>query len=85
MAAEPTIAVLSITSDRWRKRAVLLYAAMVDYWALTKPEVNFLIAIATFAGFCLARPTHVKCWLTPALLYNHFERGNNAYENRRTH
>src|ERR1700678_79497 len=25
-----------------------------DYWALTKPEVNFLILIATFAGFYLA-------------------------------
>jgi protoheme IX farnesyltransferase len=24
------------------------------YWALTKPEVNFLILITTFAGFCLA-------------------------------
>jgi hypothetical protein len=43
MAADPTIAVLSITPDRWRNRAVLLYAAMVDYWALTKPEMNFLI------------------------------------------
>jgi len=27
-----------------------------DYWALTKPEVNFLIAIATFTGFYLAWP-----------------------------
>src|SRR4029077_2219138 len=27
-----------------------------DYWALTKPEVNFLIAIATGAAFCLACP-----------------------------
>jgi len=27
-----------------------------DYWALTKPEVNFLILITTFAGFYLARP-----------------------------
>jgi heme o synthase len=26
-----------------------------DYWALTKPEVNFLIVITTFAGFYLAR------------------------------
>lgn len=25
-----------------------------DYWALTKPEVNFLILITTFAGFYLA-------------------------------
>src|SRR5882724_1618448 len=25
-----------------------------DYWALTKPDVNILIAVTTFAGFCLA-------------------------------
>src|SRR6266852_7315339 len=31
-------------------------SAMADYWALTKPEVNLLIAIATFAGFYLACP-----------------------------
>src|ERR1700683_1365272 len=27
-----------------------------DYWALTKPEVNLLIVITTFAGFWLALP-----------------------------
>ena len=27
--------------------------AIPDFWALTKPEVNFLIVIATFAGFYL--------------------------------
>src|ERR1700684_343333 len=31
-------------------------AALSDYWALTKPEVNFLIAIATLTGFYLALP-----------------------------
>jgi protoheme IX farnesyltransferase len=31
-------------------------AATADYWALTKPEINFLIAIVTFAGFCLGLP-----------------------------
>jgi heme o synthase len=30
-------------------------AILADYWALTKPEVNFLILITTFAGFYLAR------------------------------
>lgn len=29
---------------------------LADYWTLTKPEVNFLIVIATFAGFYLASP-----------------------------
>ena len=28
-------------------------AILSDYWALTKPEVNFLILITTFAGFYL--------------------------------
>ena len=30
-------------------------AAAPDYWALTKPEVNFLIVISTFAGFYLGQ------------------------------
>ena len=28
-----------------------------DYFALTKPEVNFLIMVTTFAGFYLGFPT----------------------------
>ena len=32
-------------------------AAAADYWALTKPDINFLIAIVTFAGFYLGLPT----------------------------
>ena len=31
-------------------------AVLADYWTLTKPEVNFLILITTFAGFYLASP-----------------------------
>ena len=34
---------------------VVRSAVFSDYWALTKPEVNFLIVITTFAGFYLAR------------------------------
>ncbi len=30
--------------------------AIGDYWALTKPEINFLIAIVTFVGFYLGLP-----------------------------
>jgi protoheme IX farnesyltransferase len=29
-----------------------------DYWALTKPEVNFLILVTTFVGFYLASTPH---------------------------
>ena len=35
-----------------------MHAVMVDYWTLTKPEVNFLIALATLTGFYLGCPTH---------------------------
>lgn len=34
-----------------------LYATCSDCWSLTKPEVNFLILIATLAGFYLGRPS----------------------------
>lgn len=54
--AEPTIAVLNLAGDARQNRAVRLCAAMSDYWALTKPEVNFLILITTFTGFYLGSP-----------------------------
>lgn len=41
-------------------------ATLADYWALTKPEVNFLILITTLAGFCLALPAQIQHF--PALL-----------------
>lgn len=34
-------------------RSERLRSTLSDYWALTKPEVNFLILIATFTGFYL--------------------------------
>ena len=34
-------------------------AATADYWALTKPEINVLIAIVTMAGFCLGVPAEL--------------------------
>ena len=34
----------------------LLRANVADFWTLTKPEVNFLILIATFTGFYLGYP-----------------------------
>jgi heme o synthase len=34
--------------------------AAADYWALTKPDINFLIAIVTFAGFCLGLPAELQ-------------------------
>jgi hypothetical protein len=54
MAAKPTIATLNLALVAWRNRAARLYPAVANYWALTKPEVNFLILLTTFAGFYLA-------------------------------
>jgi protoheme IX farnesyltransferase len=34
-------------------------ASAPDFWTLTKPEVNFLIVIATFVGFYLGCPTNL--------------------------
>src|SRR2546429_2793596 len=57
MAADPIL----IITPRTRLapaggQAGPIRSAAADYWALTKPEVNLLIAIATFAGFCVAVP-----------------------------
>lgn len=49
-APRPTV-LAHVRSDRFD-----IYRVMGDYWTLTKPEVNFLIVIATLAGFCLGYP-----------------------------
>src|ERR1700722_1278032 len=36
------------------RQAATLKFGIADYWALTKPEVNLLIAVATCTGYCLA-------------------------------
>jgi protoheme IX farnesyltransferase len=55
MATENTVAAIDLVaqqvSPRLRGRALRVLG---DYWALTKPEVNFLILVTTFAGFYLA-------------------------------
>jgi protoheme IX farnesyltransferase len=54
MASEPQIVVLGTTEVTRPARAIRLCATLSDYWALTKPEVNCLILVTTFAGFYLA-------------------------------
>jgi heme o synthase len=51
VASEPIVAAFDLPVA---KRGRLLYAKFLfDYFALTKPEVNFLILLTTFAGFYL--------------------------------
>ena len=52
-------------------------AATADYWALTKPEINFLIAIVTFAGFYLGLPAELHGF--PFLLLIHTLLGTCSY------
>lgn len=52
MATKPTINEFDISAGA-HPRQPLRSLVLSDYWALTKPEVNALIAVATFAGFYL--------------------------------
>jgi protoheme IX farnesyltransferase len=54
MATEPILAVLDVSAVHGRRttRSNVLF----DYWELTKPEINFLIAITAAAGFWLGSP-----------------------------
>ncbi len=50
---------------RWPARSRGL-AKLVDYWVLTKPEVNFLVLVSTLVGFYLGSPRPLS-WIL--LLY----------------
>ena len=55
MATQHSIATLDLGAQRVSPRLRGgTHGALGDFWALTKPEVNFLILITTFAGFYLA-------------------------------
>ena len=55
MATEPVLAVIEASALHGRRLARSI--ALFDYWELTKPEINFLIAITVAAGFWLGSPT----------------------------
>src|SRR5713101_2128510 len=54
MASEPILAAFDVAVVQ-RAHSVG-FKPLSDYWALTKPEINFLIAMATGAAFCLGCP-----------------------------
>jgi protoheme IX farnesyltransferase len=51
------------------KFLITVCAAAPDFWTLTKPEVNFLIVIATFAGFYLGCPPNLDRFPLARLLH----------------
>ena len=57
-AIEPTIAAPTLEVAAPDRRPSIR-SQVSDYWSLTKPEVNLLIAMTTLAGFCLARPNEL--------------------------
>jgi protoheme IX farnesyltransferase len=54
MATEPILVALDVSAVQGRRAASV--SALLDYWELTKPEINFLIAITTATGFWIASP-----------------------------
>jgi heme o synthase len=52
VVTQPIVAPLDVSLIQHNR---VIEPALSDYWALTKPEVNFLIVITTFAGFYLGR------------------------------
>ena len=55
MATEPILAALDAAPVR-RRQDLLLSSVLAAYWSLTKPEVNFLIAVTAAAGFWMGSP-----------------------------
>jgi protoheme IX farnesyltransferase len=55
MATEPILATLDIAAVQ-RRHGLARSSVLAAYWSLTKPEVNFLIAITAAAGFWMGAP-----------------------------
>jgi heme o synthase len=65
MATEPILAAFDVPVVQRRRFADS--TVLSNYWALTKPEVNFLIVVTTFAGFylgCTAQWREFPFWLS---------------------
>jgi heme o synthase len=70
VASEPILAALDVAVVR-RDRSVRS-AVLFDYWTLTKPEINFLIAMTTGAAFCAGCPAPVANFPWTLLLHTLF-------------
>ena len=55
MATEPLLAALDLAAVR-RRHDLPRSGVLSGYWSLTKPEVNFLIAVTAAAGFWMGAP-----------------------------
>jgi protoheme IX farnesyltransferase len=72
VASEPILIIaapMAPGADELPTLAARTNSAASDYWALTKPEVNFLIAFATLTGFYLGFPGKLDHFPWPLLIH----------------
>jgi len=67
MATEPILAALDVAAVRRRQR-LFRSGLLSAYWSLTKPEVNFLIAVTAAAGFWTGAPASLAHFPWTSLL-----------------
>jgi len=68
MATEPILATLD-AAEVQRRHGIARFSVLSDYWSLTKPEVNFLIAVTTAAGFWMGAPASFAHFPWTSLLH----------------
>jgi protoheme IX farnesyltransferase len=68
MATEPILAALDVAAVR-RRDGLARSGVLSGYWSLTKPEVNFLIAVTAAAGFWMGAPASLAHFPLTSLLH----------------
>jgi len=68
MATEPILVALDVAEVQ-RRHGLARSSVLSDYWSLTKPEVNFLIAVTTAAGFWMGAPASLAHFPWTSLLH----------------
>jgi protoheme IX farnesyltransferase len=68
MATEPILAALDIAAAR-RRHGLARSGVLSGYWSLTKPEVNFLIAVTVAAGYWMGAPASFAHFPWTSLLH----------------
>jgi heme o synthase len=67
MATEPILAALDIAAVR--RHGLVRSSVPSSYWSLTKPEVNFLIAVTAAAGYWMGAPASFAHFPWTSLLH----------------
>jgi len=68
MATEPILAALDVAEVR-RRHGLVRSSVLSSYWSLTKPEVNFLIAVTVAAAFGWVHPLSLAHFPWSSLLH----------------